>query len=192
MSEPRQDAEPLPIEFRQTLAELEMLSHGRTQSYAAATAPGESEGYGRPPGSEFPPHIVWRSEWMKAKDDHRRYEVMRLATEELASYRRSSRTVTVVEETEEELEERVVKTGKGWTVEETARHCRCTPTFVRRARLKAGVNAVTGAQPKDKPQTDDPRERARQLAGEGYTERQIVMLTGLAKTTIRRLLGRAA
>jgi hypothetical protein len=183
-------SEPLPIELRQVLAELEMLSHGRVQSYAG-TAPGESEGYGRPPGSEFPPHIIWRDEWMKASDARRRYEVLRLAAEELSALRKG-RKVTVVEETQAEMEERVISKGDGWTVEETARECRCTATFVRRSRLKAGVNAITGQQPKDRKQTSDQRERARQLADEGFTERQIVMLTGLAKTTIRRLLGRTA
>jgi hypothetical protein len=181
----------LPIEFRQVLAELEMLSHGRTQSYAAATAVGESDGYGRPPGEEFPPHLMWRDQWVKATDDHRRYEVIRLAGEELATLRKG-RKVKVVEETELEMEGRVVLKGKGWTVEETARECRCTATFVRRARLKAGVNAKTGEDPPGSPAAVDQRERARQLASQGHTERQIGMLTGLPKTTIRRLLGRAA
>jgi hypothetical protein len=195
----------LETDFRQILGELEVLSHGSTQSFAAAPGAGSDEGYGRPPGDEFPPHIIWRREWdtnsreeregkrTPAQAKERREEILRHARDELVAFRkRDLAKAVVIEETTDELEQRVVKTGKGWTVEETARECRCTTTFVRRARLKAGANAVTGVIPEDKPEPVDQRERCKQLADDGFSERQIHMLTELPKTTIRRILGRAA
>jgi hypothetical protein len=182
----------LENDFRQVLGELEVLSHGSTQSFAAAPGAGSDESYGRPPGDEFPPHLRWRAEWEKATDGERE-AILRHARDELvATRKRDMSRVHIVEETTEEVEERVVNVGEGWTVEQTARECRCTPTFVRRSRLKAGANAITGVTPEDKPESTDQHERCRELAENGMSERQIHMLTKLAKTTIRRILGRAA
>jgi hypothetical protein len=183
--------EQLEREFRQVLAELEILSHGSTQSWSP-TRGGSDEGYGRPPGDLHPPHVHWRWEWEHAKDDKRRKEVLERAREELVSHRRRDMKIAAPVDLSEDLEVRVIREGEGWTVQETALHCRCTPTFVRRARLKAGVNAQTGAKPKDAPDLETSEERCRRLDGEGMSERQIALATRLPKSTVRRLLGRAA
>lgn len=187
--------------FRIVLGELELLSHGSTQSFAAAPGGGSDEGYGRPPGDEFPPHIRWRGEWEKnareeregkrtpAEANERREEILRHARDELVAHRkRDMARVVVVQESEEDLEARVVKEGKDWSIEETARHCRVTPTFVRKARLKA----ETDAKAADALTAEEKHERCRELAENGMSERQIEMVTKLPKTTIRRILGRAA
>jgi hypothetical protein len=204
-SRPRRDPSNIETELRQVLAELETLSHGSTQSFAAAPGAGSDESYGCPPGDSRPPHLIWRNEWdcnaqeeregrrTPAQANERREEILRHARDELVAHRkRDMAKAVVIEESTEELESRVVEVGKGWTVEQTARECRCTPTFVRRARLKAGAHPVTGVTPEGKPEPKDQRERCRELAGNGMTERQIVWLTKLPKTTVRRILGRAA
>jgi hypothetical protein len=178
-------------EFRQVLAELEMLPHGTTQSFNAS-----GSGYADakdPTGESFPPHLQYRAEWEGARDDARREYILKCAIADLHRFRaRPKVTVPLQEETAAELEARVVREGVGWGVEETARHCRCTTTFVRKSRMKAGAHPQTGKLPQEKEPPRDKVEHAKQLAGDGLSERQIVMLTGLPKTTVRRVLGRAA
>ena len=103
-----------------------------------------------------------------------------------------TRTQEPLPESMADLEVRVIRDGEGWTVEETAIHFRCTPTFVRRARLKAGANAKTGARGKDAPALETSHEHCERLDEEGMSERQIALATKLSKSTVRRLLGRAA
>jgi hypothetical protein len=196
----------LEQQMRSILAQLEMLPHGSTANWSST---GRSRGgsYGRPPGDECPSHEYWRMRWERAVWDdleeeqreaaivvtrHRR-DVISKAQKDLNSYRKRAEG-QVIGETEAELEARVVREGDGWTVEQTAQHCRCTPTFVRKARLKAGRSVVTGKAPRDTviEEPTDQHERARALAEDGHTERQIAWLTGLPKTTLRRILGRAA
>lgn len=187
------DTLDLSLEIRQVLAELELLSHGSTQSFAAAPGAGSDKSYGRPPGDEHPPHLHWREQWERASDEDRRSEVLRLARSDLAAHRKGDMSrVAVTVESREELEKRVVREGKGWTAKETALHCRVTPTFVRKARLKAATDAAVEAREEPAPVAADKRERCLHLAVTGHTERGIAMLTGLPKSTVRRLLGRAA
>jgi DNA-directed RNA polymerase specialized sigma24 family protein len=187
------DTLDLPLEMRQVLAELELLSHGSTQSFAAAPGAGSDKSYGRPPGDEHPPHLHWRNQWKRASDEDRRSEVLRHAKADLAAHRKGDMSrVQVMVESRDELEKRVVREGKGWSVQETALHCRVTPTFVRKARLRAAADAAVDAQDELATVPVDKRERCLHLAAGGHTERGIAMLTKLPKSTVRRLIGRAA
>jgi hypothetical protein len=180
----------MPREFRQILAQLELISHGTTQSWSPSHG-GEKE-VAFPPGESKPPHVRWREEWKKATDDDGRTNAIKGARNELKSL--STRSITAVSvETEEQLSKRVVKDGEGWTVEEVAQRMRCTTTFVRKARVKDGRDIATGIKPEEIIEgLAVKRERARELAKRGLTERQIAMHTGLSKTTVRRVLGKAA
>lgn len=176
----------LPADCLQVLAELEMLSHGGTTNYAPSGAAFDASA---PPGERGPPHIYWRDE-MEAASPERCERLLEQAREELKAWRKRATPPPRIE-TEHELEARVIREGRGWTVEQIAFHCRCTERFVRRARQRAGVNPVTG-EGIVLPDEMDRREKAIKLADKGMTERQIAMITGLSKSTIRRVIGKAA
>lgn len=200
-------------QFRQILAELELLSNVSAASYESN---GHSIPHSTPPpgvrldgGSRQPPHEYWRERWGRAvRDDEEwtierelvnceeivkhRKSVIKEAQADLDSYRKRTEGA-VVGETERDLEARIVREGEGWSVEQVAQHCRCTVTFARKARLKAGVSTQTGKAPDGVSiDMEDQRQKAREYAENGYTERQIAMLTKLSKSSVRRALGKAA
>jgi hypothetical protein len=192
-------------QFRQILAELELLSYGSTANWSPT---GRSRGgsYGKPPGSEHPSHEHWRERWERAVWDdmeeeqreattitrHRR-RVIEKAQADLDSYRKRAEG-KIVEETASELEARIVREGDGWAVADTALHCRCTTTFVRKARLKAGRSVVTGKAPKDPliAADDDLRQRALKLKREGVSGRGIRLILGIGGSKLDQLLREAA
>lgn len=194
----------LAQQMRSILAQLELLPHGSVTSYSS-TGGGNGADTKPPTGESRPPHDHWKRRWDLAveRDEEvelreattittHRKRVIEKAQEDLESYRKRAEGI-VVGETEQELEARIVREGDGWSVEQVAQHCRCTVTFARKARLKDGVSVSTGKRPDGlKIDSSDQAERARGYAENGYTERGIAMLTGLSKSTIRRVLGRAA
>ena len=194
----------LAREMRSILARMEMLAHGGVTNYQP-TGAGSGADTKPPTGESRPPHEHWRRRWDLAveRDEEtelresapittQRRRVIEKARSDLDSYLKRTEGL-VVGETEQELEARIVREGEGWSVEQVAQHCRCTVTFARKARLKGGVSVATGKRPDGlKIDSSDQAERARGYAENGYTERGIAMLTGLSKSTIRRVLGRAA
>lgn len=145
-----------------------------------------------PAGGKHAPHIQYREEWDRAITLDEEQRVYSAAKKELEAWTRRQSTAIVAGETQDQLEKRIAKEGEGWTVEEVAQHCRVTPTFVRRARLKDGRDVRTGVKPEDVKSVFEAEDRALDLAAKGYTERQIAMLTKLSKTTVRRVCGKAA
>lgn len=181
----------LDEEFRQVCLDLQMLMHGSITNYHGAGSGGIPDT--KPPtGENDPPHLRWLAEWNRAETPRRRERVLEMAIKDRDSYLKR-KVGKVVEETEQELKDRIVKEGVGWGLSEIARHCRVTDKFARQARQQGGVSVATGKPPAGVHlETDSQRDRAVQLGENGYTERQIVMLTKLPKSTIRRVLGRAA
>jgi hypothetical protein len=195
----------LSQQMRSILANMELLAHGTITNYSP-TGGGGSADTKPPTGESRPPHEHWARRWEKAvyddlEEEHResapitrhRRRVIEKAQADLDSYRKRAEG-QVVGETESELEARIIKDGEGEPVDRVALAMRCTPTLVRKARLKAGRSVVTGKAPRDTviDAPTDQHDRARALAEDGHTERQIAWLTGLPKTTLRRILGRAA
>lgn len=89
-------------------------------------------------------------------------------------------------ETAEDLAERIVEDGAGWTVDEVALACRCLPSFVRASRLSLGRDPETGYTPPD----GDPMAVARVLHDAGRSLRTIARLTGVPRSTLYdRLVG---
>jgi hypothetical protein len=172
----------MPSEMRQVLADMEVwLAYGSTTSWGPST--GSGDGYGCPPGEGRPPHVEWRERWMRASVLERD-RILREAKEHLKSLLHQKRIV-IVEETQDELEKRVVaKCRQGWSIEEVANEFKVTKKFVRIAYATAQTRP-------DEP-SSDKRVEAQRLAAKGMTERQIEMLTKLPKSTLRRVLGRAA
>lgn len=184
-------------EMTEVLLAMEMLAGGSITNYSPTGAGGVADS--TPPAgvrfdgsSDLPMHAYWRARYERAVGNYQREQVYNAARAELEAFRKRPK-ITVIMETEEELEARIVKEGQGWTVEQVAIHCRCTTTFARKARLKAGVSVTTGNAPKEVVLgAFDQREHAREMAENGATERQIEFVTKLPKTTVRRILGRAA
>jgi hypothetical protein len=198
---------PQTLEGRMQQVLVDMIvwiSHGSTANWSATGAGGVASS--KPPtGDSHPPQAYWLERWERAvkRDieatrregatiDRQRRAVLDAATEALDRWCKSPAPAKDVGETEAELAARVVRDGRGWSLEQVAMHCRCTVSFARKARLKAGANAETGVIAVPAPEPTDQRERAMELARNGMTERQIVMLTKLPKTTVRRALGRTA
>ena len=99
--------------------------------------------------------------------------------------RRPLAAVTIV--TAADLAALVLDRGQGFTAKEVAIGLRCTPTFVRRARLAAGVEpergravrvASTGAS------TGDGLERGVELVANGMSVRAAAAVVGVAKSTL--------
>lgn len=175
----------LETEMRTVLANLELLMHGTTASLDPTVVGGDDGG--KPPTGELrPPHQQWRERWDRASEAGRP-EILAAARRELVSWRKRA-VERVSEESKEALEARIVeKCREGWTVEEVAQHCRCNPKLVRVSWLKASVIPDGERKP-----SKFQRARVKQLAGQKMSERDIAEMTKLSKTTIRRLLERAA
>jgi hypothetical protein len=176
---------PLSIdtEFRQVLANMEVwLQYGTSTSWEPSTSSGERS-YGRPPGEDFPPHLEWRARWDRASVLERE-KILGEARQDLKRLLKQKRIV-VVPETQDELDKRIVlKCRQGWSVDEVANELKVTKKMVRLAW------ATAQTKPDETP--SDQRAEAQRLALKGMTERQIVLCTGLPKSSVRRALGKAA
>ncbi len=178
-------------EFRQVLAELELLPHGTITNYNASGS-GEADTR-EPTGESRPPHLVWRREWEASGDEDGRERALRGARAELTAFREGQHMADIDLETEEQFAERVAQEGEGWTADEVALKCKCTPTFVRRARIKDGRDATTGIKLDDEhPLPVNKMEEARRLLARGLTVRQVSMFTQIPKSTVQDLKKRAA
>lgn len=201
----------LETQLRQTLAELELCSVTSAASLQASGRDTSDDiGGRRPPGDNHPPQDHYRHEWERLgreqeaaqleglptiRFDRYRQELLERAREELASIRKQQKHVEIQAETDVALSKRIVREGDGFSVREVALALRVTETRVRRAVVELGADLSTGrirrmvvAQAAD----GDAHEHARRLAASGMTERQIRMVTGLPKTAVRLILGRAA
>jgi hypothetical protein len=173
--------------FRQVLCEMELFMHGTTASLDPTGIGGD--GGGKPPTGELhPPHIEWRERWNRVVGTQQQEKMLEAAEKDLKVYREGAKGRKVSGENIAELEERIVKKCReGWTVDEVAMHCRVLPSLVRRAWLKASV-----IPDEEKPPPEKQRARVLELAGQHMRERQIAAITKLPKSTVRRILGRAA
>jgi hypothetical protein len=192
-------------QMRSILARMELLPHGTIMNYSPTGGGGSADT--KPPTGELrPPHEHWAKRWEQAvyddlEEEHReattitrhRRRVIEKAQADLDGYRKRAEG-EIVGETESELEARVVREGDGWTAEQTAQHCRCTPTFVRKARLKAGRSVVTGEAPRDTviDHDDDLRSRALKLKREGVSGRGIRLILKIGGSKLDQLLREAA
>jgi len=181
----------LDLAMRQVLAELELTSHGSTQSWNSSGHGGESVNV-FPPGESCPPHIEWRERYERAITDDARQRVIDDAGRALRGIIRRAKVTPVSGESEKEFAARVISTGRGFGVGEVATAMRCTPTRVRRIRLAGGVSLDFGEPLIVEAPDGDVERRVRTLAEQGMSERQIAMLTRLGTSRVRRVLGRAA
>lgn len=209
VSDERTSDVSLDGEMAQVLARMQLLATGSITNYSPT---GHGVPGSRPPmgvrldgASPVPMHVYWHQKWGIAVDrdleaeqregtsiTRARRETLKLATDVLDRSRKQHKIVQNTE-TREQLEGRIVEEADGWEIDQAVQVFNVTPTFIRQARLKAGRNAKTGKRPDEKPnELEDKRKHARELAENGMTERQIGMITGLSKTTVRRAIGKTA
>lgn len=185
----------LQREMRRVLLELEMTSNGKTASFNSG---GRGEFASRPPVSggcdlrSDPPHIYWRRKWNEATGDDGRRRVLDGAREELRFLRRAPPPPRDLrEETEEERDERLLRDGDGWRVEEVATAFKMTPSAVRRVRRQHGRDPERGTDDVDLPMPygslEERRRRARHLVYErGLSMRAAALKMGVSHETVRR------
>lgn len=180
---PRQHA-IIPQPIRLLLAELELISHGSTQSWNSAGGSHSESTAVLPYGESAPPHLVLRDLYIAQTTDHgRRTIVTRMRTALREARGRVDRS-HVVYETREQEDARIVKQGEGFTDHEVAFRFNCTPSRVRRARLAAGVNPETGKPALPAHEAADQRTEAQRMKADGMSVRQIAMVLGRPPATV--------
>jgi hypothetical protein len=172
--------------MRQVLAELELISHGSTQSWNSAGGGKDSEdSTTAPPGEMHPPHLEYLHLWDQAVDDQARALIRKEAEALLESIRgHGIDRSRVVGESLEQEDARILAEGKDFPVEEVARRFHCTPTRVRRVRLAAEQEAFEAARAAEA----DAAAEARRMEANGLTQRQIALTMDRPRRTIRRWL----
>jgi hypothetical protein len=148
-------------EFRQILAELEMISHGTTAKIGYTTAHGNDREL--PPGESNPPHLRYRALWDQQITPEGKDKVLRAAKHELDTLRRRP-TVNVTGEPAHIRHARIVKFIRdGWTHREIAVAERTSEGEVRRIWAKS------------------------QKKGEAESVRAMAERTGLSKSRVHRM-----
>lgn len=175
----------LPTRFRQTLAELELLSHGSTQAWNKSAAPAERDT--RPSGESRPPHIEYRYRWLRATNDLAREMVESEAKQELKRWK--TKAPPPKPEPEHLRNQDIIRRGEGWQAGEVAVAFRLTVRQVMEIRESHGKDPSTG-RPAVK--DEDPAEQARRLHAQGLSVRQIADYQDATKSTVHRRLKDAA
>lgn len=133
--------------MQQLLLELAMTSNGASLNYGGSSSGGHAQPI--PTLGIFDaPHLYFASEWDRAADDFERAIVVQRAREQLVEIRRGPDPLPSVpgnvQEFLEELEQRIVRFGVGLTAHEVTLSAKCTVTFVREARERAGRDPERG------------------------------------------------
>jgi hypothetical protein len=83
-----------------------------------------------------------------------------------------------------DLAAEVVRSGEGWDVRDVSIALRCTPTFVRRARLAAGRDAESGRALSIELVNGTPVVFGVELVRAGYSLRAASAISGVARSTL--------
>lgn len=170
---------------RQVLAELELISHGKSASYNSSGA-GETTAV-LPQGEARPPHEYWRREFEAASPSDLP-GLIRDARSELDAWKR--RQAPVADAWDER--KAILEDGEGFSADVVARRFQRSVTYVMKLRRADDREAEFGMPTRFVQHRDDGRDRVLNLAAQGCTLRQIAMQTGLHKTQVQRMLKQAA
>jgi Helix-turn-helix len=172
-------------EFRQVLAQLELVSYGSTFGWDSPARDGDTSGR-RPPGSDRPAHDHFRARWNDAHTDYAREKTLNAARETLHAIGHTPR-VKIKEEPIAKRDARIVRDGAGIPPTDVAIAFRCGPGDVRRARLAAGRDPLHG-QPLPELEHASAHEKVLTLAELGLSQRQVAERTGISQATVNRIL----
>lgn len=164
------------------LLELELLSVTRARAFvpAVTTSPPSSA----PPTGDESPAAYWRERFDGAGSEEEARELVALARLELQRIRRRA-FAPIAYSDGADLAAQVVADGEGFEPLHVSIALRCTPTFVRRARICAGRDAERGRRVRlDRL---DPRA----LVDAGFSLRQASAVSGVPRSTLAGRLARA-
>jgi hypothetical protein len=172
------DAQYLAVLARPLLANLELVSSAPTQRLGAVVTGGRTWEHSQPPGESHP---LWEhfSERLRGAETLPAGLAIIAEMTDALTYARRRPMATVTGETADDLAERIIEDGEDWAPSDVALAMRCTPTFVRRARLAHNRDPESG-QLLDKA---DPWALARELHGR-RSLRTIERLTGIPRSTL--------
>lgn len=166
---------------------LELLSFGSTQAWnPSGGQSGEVDDKMVAQVATHPtfPHIEWRQRYEEATSDSRRESVIRAARAELELWTGRGRSALPAGSiTEDEI---IVADYVGWSPEEVAQTRKVTPRMVRNARSAAKRDPLNGQKLEAE---EGDADRARSLAEQGLTQKQIAALLGVSQPTVSRLVG---
>ena len=164
------------------LLELELTSTARAHAFApvvTGSAPSSSA-----PNGDDTPAAYWRARFARAQTQRELDELVQLARAELRRIRRRT-FPALAYDTADELAERVINEGEGVAAADVSIALRCTPTFVRRARISHGrepergrIVHVSALEPGA-------------LRAAGLSIRQVSAVLGVPRSTVHEQLARA-
>jgi hypothetical protein len=170
-------------EQRQVLLDLELTSTAR--AHACVPVVSCSPPSSAAPSGDDTPAAYWRGRFAAADSDDEAHELVEQARAELCSIRRRA-FAPMRYETADELAERVIGEGEGVDALRVSIALRCTPTFVRRARLAQGRDPDYGhvvlldvLSP-------------RSLLDAGFSVRTAAAVLGMSRSTLHEHAARAA
>lgn len=177
--------------MRQVLTELAMLMHGKTQSWNS-TGGKDVDRDPRPNGDSYPIAEAYAHRYALARNEVSRRIILSEAREELRQWRGHG-TKRHDGESRVQEEARMVREGKGWTVEAVAQAFNCTPTRVRRACLEHGVLidylGILGERVDE--DATARAERAARMNADGIKQEEIALQLGVSQATVSRLIRNA-
>lgn len=186
--------------IRYLTATLEIrASYGTTASPDGYTSAGSEDPGGKRPagGDTAPQHDALRAEYIACLTPEGRDRV--IGDAERAVNRVHWRITNAGERRPEQRtsatdKDIVIEDGIGLTPAECEQKWGHPAFVVRRWRIAAQRNALTGTTAEPELTADEARKlaKARQYMAEGHTQRQSAMLSGVHRTTLRRALGHAA
>lgn len=174
-------------EFRQVLAELELLSHGSVQAWNK-TAPGVDRNP-RPHGETLPPHEEFAIDWWCAGSADARVDVLEAARRYLKEWKGHKRSAPTKVRTQAEID-REMRSFTGWTPREIAKRTGnvVTEGMVMKWRRAHAVDPSTGYQVK----VESKREQVVRLNSDGMKAAEIATITGTTRQAVSQMLKRAA
>jgi hypothetical protein len=174
----------IPREFRQVLAELELVSCGRGYSYNGS---GGGKAGSRPPvtGDDDPPHLRYRDAYMRASTDAARERVVSQARDELRRLQGRYERPKGEGETPKAWKARMIREGAGFEAEIVARQFNATARVVKKIRIDHGCNPVDG-------RPLGQNASVVELHAAGFSLAEIAGAKGLKRWEVHRIVKRAA
>jgi anaerobic selenocysteine-containing dehydrogenase len=160
--------------MRELIVGFEMLQYGSVMAWGRRIPSAEAAAL--PQGESDPPLLYWLDKLARSETLEDFAATARQMRDELDAWRRRP-DPPPAGETLDELKQRVLSEGKGWTPHEVALAMRVTPTFVRNVRAEAERDPQTG-------RPDDRLAKGLKLLADGYSLRQVESITGVPKSTL--------
>lgn len=159
----------------------ELLGYGTTIRYEKRRSADLSP---LPAGEGDPPFDHWLPLLLTSRTFETFEPVYHAARSELQHWRKRSEPAPEGE-TLEQMIDRLISDGEGWSARDAAIAFRCGATQVRRWRMERERNPETGRE-------EGSIQHARELLSEGMSLRQVAMTTGIPRSTLHDVLKQGA